>query len=86
VAATAKNASAPSSGSSLYSIAGKVVNAASGEPIRHANVAALSEEDSHTVAAVESDVALSIAVLRLANRAQDGRARVDTAVGAVEVP
>jgi putative nucleotidyltransferase with HDIG domain len=37
------------------------------------------------VAAVESDVALSIAVLRLANRAQDGRARVDTAVGAVEV-
>ena len=37
------------------------------------------------VAAVESDVALIIAVLRLANRAQDGRARVDTAVGAVEV-
>ena len=33
------------------------------------------------VAAVESDVALLIAVLRLANRAQDGRARVDTAVG-----
>jgi len=42
-------------GSALYIIAGKVVNAASGEPIRHANVAALSEEDSHTVAAVESD-------------------------------
>ncbi|MCW3020668.1 MAG: hypothetical protein JWN10_2976, partial [Solirubrobacterales bacterium] len=37
------------------------------------------------VAAVESDVALLIAVLRLANRAQDGRARVDTAVAAVEV-
>jgi putative nucleotidyltransferase with HDIG domain len=37
------------------------------------------------VAAVESDVALSIAVLRLANRALDGRARVDTAVGAVEL-
>jgi HD-like signal output (HDOD) protein/DNA-binding CsgD family transcriptional regulator len=37
------------------------------------------------VAAVESDVALLIAVLRLANRAQDGRARVDTAVGAVEL-
>jgi HD-like signal output (HDOD) protein/DNA-binding CsgD family transcriptional regulator len=37
------------------------------------------------VAAVESDVALIIAVLRLANRAQEGRARVDTAVAAVEL-
>jgi putative nucleotidyltransferase with HDIG domain len=37
------------------------------------------------VAAVESDVALIIAVLRLANRALDGRARVDTVVGAVEL-
>jgi putative nucleotidyltransferase with HDIG domain len=37
------------------------------------------------VAAVESDVALIIAVLRLANRAVDGRARVDTVVGAVEL-
>jgi putative nucleotidyltransferase with HDIG domain len=37
------------------------------------------------VAAVESDVALIIAVLRLANRAEDGRGRVDTAVGAVEL-
>src|SRR6202047_1985746 len=36
------------------------------------------------VAAVESDVALIIAVLRLANRVQDGRGRVDTAVAAVE--
>lgn len=36
------------------------------------------------VAAVESDVALIIAVLRLANRAQEGRGRVDTVVGAVE--
>jgi putative nucleotidyltransferase with HDIG domain len=36
------------------------------------------------VSAVESDVALIIAVLRLANRVQDGRGRVDTAVGAVE--
>src|SRR3981081_342014 len=31
------------------------------------------------VSAVESDVALIIAVLRLANRVQDGRGRVDTA-------
>ncbi len=37
------------------------------------------------VSAVESDVALIIAVLRLANRAQDPRARVDTAVSAVEL-
>ena len=36
------------------------------------------------VSAVESDVALIIAVLRLANRAQNARGRVDTAVGAVE--
>ncbi|MGD0629818.1 MAG: carboxypeptidase-like regulatory domain-containing protein [Terracidiphilus sp.] len=53
--AIAQDARLPSSGPSLFSIAGTVVNAASGEPIRHANVAALSEEDSHTVAAVESD-------------------------------
>ncbi len=37
------------------------------------------------VSAVESDVALIIAVLRLANRVQDGRARVDTVVAAVEL-
>ena len=37
------------------------------------------------VTAVESDVALIIAVLRLANRAQDGRGRIDTAVKAVEL-
>ncbi len=36
------------------------------------------------VAAVESDVALIIAVLRLANRIQDGRTRVETVVAAVE--
>ncbi|MGH2863952.1 MAG: HDOD domain-containing protein [Solirubrobacteraceae bacterium] len=37
------------------------------------------------VSAVESDVALIIAVLRLANRMQQGRARAETAVSAVEV-
>jgi len=37
------------------------------------------------VAAVESDVALIIAVLRLANSAQDGRGRTDTVVAAVEL-
>src|SRR3981189_2035611 len=36
------------------------------------------------VSAVESDVALIIAVLRLANRVQDGRGRVDTAVAGRE--
>ncbi len=37
------------------------------------------------VTAVESDVALIIAVLRLANQAQGGRGRIDTAVTAVEL-
>ncbi len=37
------------------------------------------------VTAVESDVALIIAVLRLANRAQNAAGKVDTAVGAVDL-
>ncbi len=37
------------------------------------------------VSAVESDVALIIAVLRMSNQAQGGRGRVDTVVGAVEL-
>jgi putative nucleotidyltransferase with HDIG domain len=37
------------------------------------------------VTAVESDVALIIAVLRLANQVQDGRGRIDTVVEAVEL-
>ena len=37
------------------------------------------------VSAVESDVALIIAVLRLANRVEGGRGKVDTAVAAVDV-
>jgi putative nucleotidyltransferase with HDIG domain len=37
------------------------------------------------VTAVESDVALIIAVLRVANQVQGGRGRVDTVVGAVEL-
>jgi uncharacterized surface anchored protein len=41
--------------SAFYRIAGIVVNAGSGEPIRHAAVAVLSEEESETLAAVESD-------------------------------
>jgi len=40
---------------------------------------------SEIVTAVESDVALIIAVLRLANQAPAGRARVDTVVAAVEL-
>ncbi len=38
-----------------YRIAGTVVNAVTDEPVRHATVAALSEEDSHTIASVVSD-------------------------------
>jgi putative nucleotidyltransferase with HDIG domain len=37
------------------------------------------------VTAVESDVAMIIAVLRLANQVQGGRGRIDTAVAAVEM-
>jgi putative nucleotidyltransferase with HDIG domain len=37
------------------------------------------------VTAVESDVALIIAVLRMANQAQGGRGRIDTAVAAVDL-
>src|SRR6476469_5100627 len=37
------------------------------------------------VSAVESDVALIISILRLANQVQDGRGHVDTVVGAVEL-
>ncbi len=37
------------------------------------------------VSAVESDIALITAILRLANRAQSGRGRVDTVVAAIEV-
>src|ERR1700728_1471530 len=37
------------------------------------------------VAAVESDVALVTAVLRMANQAQSARGRVDTVVGAVDL-
>lgn len=38
-----------------YSIAGRVVNAATGEPVRGATVAALSEEDNHLVASTLTD-------------------------------
>ena len=38
-----------------YRIAGTVVNAATGEPVRRATVAVLAEADSHTVEAVETD-------------------------------
>jgi hypothetical protein len=43
------------SATNSYRIAGTIVNSTSNEPLRHATVAVLSEEDSHTIAAVESD-------------------------------
>jgi Carboxypeptidase regulatory-like domain len=49
-----QNAPLPSS-PTTHRIAGTVVNSTSGAPLRHATVAILSEEDSHTIAAVESD-------------------------------
>src|SRR5579863_6685761 len=38
-----------------YRIAGRVVDAVTGEPVRRATVAALAEEDSHMVASGQSD-------------------------------
>ena len=38
-----------------YRIAGKVVNAVTGDPVARASVAVLSEEDSHTIESVECD-------------------------------
>jgi hypothetical protein len=49
--AAAQPAPAPSS---LYRIAGTVVNAATGEPVRRATVAALSDADGRTVESVET--------------------------------
>jgi hypothetical protein len=46
---------APAPAGNSYRIAGTIVNSTSGEPLRHATVAVLSEGDSHTIAAVESD-------------------------------
>ena len=45
---------APSPASSLYRIAGRVVIAITGEPVRRATVAVLAMEDSHPIASVES--------------------------------
>jgi putative nucleotidyltransferase with HDIG domain len=55
---------------------------------RNRLLAVISKEHVATadiVTAVESDVALIIAVLRVANQAQGGRGRVDTVVAAVEL-
>ena len=48
-------ASGQTAGPGKYRIAGRMVNAATGEPVRRASVALLAESDSHTVASVESD-------------------------------
>jgi hypothetical protein len=58
-AATRQAASGP------YRIAGKVVNAVSGEPVRHATVAVLTEATSHTFGSVVSDNEGYFAVDRL---------------------
>lgn len=46
---------APAASVGPYSIAGTVVNALTGDPVRRATVAVLSEADSHTVQSVETD-------------------------------
>jgi hypothetical protein len=54
---TAPSASkpAPAPDSGFYRIAGKVVNAVTGEPVRRAIVAALAEADSHAAASAVTD-------------------------------
>jgi len=52
VAALAQGNAQP--GASAYRIAGTVVNALTGEPVRGATVAVLAEEDSHRIAATQS--------------------------------
>jgi hypothetical protein len=44
----------PHTSAGEYRIAGRVVNATTGEPVRRATVAALAEEDSHIVQSVQS--------------------------------
>jgi len=51
----APTAPVPEQISGPYWIAGRVVNAVTGEPVRRATVAALAEEDSHIVRSVASD-------------------------------
>ena len=51
----AQTAPAPELISGPYRIAGQVVNAVTGEPVRRATVAALAEADSHIVRSVASD-------------------------------
>jgi hypothetical protein len=51
---SAPTTSTRAAASGLYRIAGTVVNAVTGEPVGHAAVAVLAEEDSHAVASVEA--------------------------------
>ena len=53
--APAQTPSAPTVAATGYRIAGTVVNAVTGEPLRRTTVAVLSESDSHTVESVETD-------------------------------
>ena len=51
----AQKVPAPGTDPGPYSIAGRVVDLKTGEPVRRATVAALAEEDSHIVRSVETD-------------------------------
>ena len=70
--ATAQNTLAPSQSAATgtmsgpYRIAGVLVNAASGEPVRKATVEALKEDDSHAVASCVTDGEGRFALERLA--------------------
>ncbi len=51
----AQNAPARPADSGPYTISGRVMNLATGEPVRRATVAALAEEDSHIVRSIKTD-------------------------------
>src|SRR5437016_8881693 len=53
---------APAHASGPYRIAGKVVNASTGEPVRRATVAALGEDDGQIVQSMETNAEGSFAL------------------------
>ena len=85
VAADATGCSVYASSFATQSLDGGGANVRVGCARDSGSYRSLAGSDNDVVAAVESDVALIIAVLRLANQVEGKRGRVDTVVAAVEV-
>jgi 5-hydroxyisourate hydrolase-like protein (transthyretin family) len=56
----------PRKATGSYRIAGRVVNASTGEPVPRATVSALAEEDNHIVQSVQADAEGRFSLVRLA--------------------